>query len=271
MPSPTFHESYPAMYGGLFLAAFAMASMMALLAGVLLMVREVPLRRAIACASLVVVAVALAASCAEVLRHRESTDALLSRPPLARPCRFELVRHEGYGQARESAALALWAAPFALVVATFVAARSLRRQAFLGWVTVPWALFAAAGFLYLQPVPGRYLWAGRCELYDDRDAILGSDPEKRASACVELSGWVKDPRTMEGMLGTDSVETALPELPRLKRRCLDDMIDLLRQAHPRYSISRVEVLHSPFLEPGDTAEVTKTLDEIEPLKKGGVR
>jgi hypothetical protein len=263
MPSPTFHEVYAATYAGLFLAAFAIASMLAALAGLLLMVRKVPLWRAAACIALVVVALALAASCAEVLHHRESTDALLARPPEARPCTYELVRHEGYGEARANAGLALWAAPFALIVATFVAARSLRRSVWLASSALPWALLVTAGYLYLQPLPGRLLWPGRCVLYDDRDVILGSDPEARASACVELSGWVKDPRTMAGMLGTDSVETALPELPRLKKRCLDDMIDLLRQPHPRYSISRAEILHSPFLEPGDTAEVTKALDQIQ--------
>ena len=264
MPYPGFHETYPAMYGGLFLAAFAIASVMALIAGVLLIAREAPLRGAVACVALVVLALALAASCAEVLHLRQSVDALLARPPLARPCRFELVRHEGYGQARASAALALWAAPLALVLATFVAARSLRRPAWIGWAGAPWALFAAAGFLYLQPVPGRYQWAGRCELYDDRDAILGSDPEHVARACLELSDWLTHPKELAGRVGTDGQESALPELPRLKKRCLEDMLDQMRSKRPRYSVSRGEALHSPFVAPPDVAEVTKTVDDLRP-------
>jgi hypothetical protein len=199
MPFSGFHESYPTMYGELFLAAFALASILALLAGVLLLVREAPLQRAVACAALVVVGIALAASCGEVLHLRESTDALLARHPDDTACEYELLRHEGFGQARENARLALWAAPFALALATFVAARSLRRQAFLGWAAVPWALFAAAGFLYLQPVPGLYLWAGRCELYDDRDAMRSSRAARSARFSASFRGGSVEARIPSAM------------------------------------------------------------------------
>ncbi len=249
---------YEPNYAGPFIAAFAFASAVALLA-LVFDLRKLPWRRACACAALVLLALALALSCAEVVSWRAEMDAKLA-PELLSACDKELVRHEAYGEARATAGLALAWAPVALLVATFVAARSLKRPASLGWAFAPWALFATAGYLYSQPLPGRALWPGRCALYRQRDAILGSDHEKRRSACLDFAALLKNPHDMAGCLGGESQATVLPELPELKKRCLADLLEWERTGGEY--VSRVETLGSPFVTPEDVPEVQRKLDEM---------
>jgi lysylphosphatidylglycerol synthetase-like protein (DUF2156 family) len=252
-------EIYHPEYAGPFIAAFVIASLVAGVALVLHLVRERPLRRTAACAALVLVAIAIALSCAAVLYVRAHMDAELMADSLLTPCHYERLRHGAYGEARASAALALWAAPFALVVATYVAARSLKRLTWLGWAAAPWALFAAAGCLYLQPLPGRFLQTGQCELYDHRAAILGADRDRVRRGCVELAKLLENPSAMAQSLGAESQEAVLPDLRQLKKRCLADLLGRLPQGP---YVSRRDTLGSPFVAPEDVAEVQRTLDDI---------
>lgn len=248
-------EVYPPDHAGLFIAAFALASALAVLA---LVFRR--WRRAGACAALVLAGAGLACSSAEALRGRAAADARLGADQRLSACDRDLVRREAYGEARADVSLALLHAPFALVVATFVAARALKRSA-IGWAIAPWALFATAGYLYLQPLPGRFLSPGRCELYRERDAVLGADPEGLRRACLDLAARLKDPRALVVALGGQSQESVIPELRTMKKRCLTDRLDWARSGGPEY-MSRGEILGSPFVTPKDLPEVQKKLDEM---------
>ena len=257
-------EPSTAIYAAMFIAAFVLASAVATLALVLYFFREGPLERACACLALALVTLALALSCAAVAYDRSHIEELLRASPLS-ACSSERVRYLAHLDARASAALALSGAPFALLVATFVAARSLRKRAWLSWATPAWALLAATGYLYLQPLPGRLLWPGRCALYSYRDAVLGADHEELRRGCYELSRLLKDPRAMAQSLGTESLAAVLPELPALKKRCLAEMLEELRH-QSSWSVSRGQTLRSPFVTPEDVPEVTRVLDEIAPIK-----
>ena len=211
-------------------------------------------QRASAVAALVLVAIALALTCVEAASGRAEVDALLASAPIT-ACDKELSRHVGYGEARANAGLALCWAPFALLVATFVLAQSLaevspRRRMWVGSTAPAWAMFVAVAYVYLQPLPGRLLWPGRCALYSYRDAILSADHEELRRGCYELSRLLEDPRAMAQSLGTESLAGVLPELPKLKKRCLAEMLEELRH-QSSWSVSRGQTLRSPFLTPED--------------------
>jgi hypothetical protein len=266
MPPPGYVEVYSTLHSTAFIVAFASA----LFAGCVGLAfdvasQELVVRRIAACTSLVITALALLLSCWTVLHLRSLTNATLIGSTLS-ACDVERIRHVGYAQARASARLALWAAPLPLVVATLIAARSLRSRfrGALAWAAPAFALFVLAGCLYAQPLQGRLLWLGRCDFLHERDRILSSTIEEVRGGCYNLSEYLTHPKDLAYALGTDSLSVVLPELPTLQKRCIDDMLDEARGEHPAFS--RRDVLNSPLLAPEARASVLERLDKIAPLK-----
>jgi hypothetical protein len=187
---------------------------------------------------------------------------------------MDLVRHEGYAQAQAAASLVLWTAPLPLLLAAFVAVRSSPR-AFVGvaWATPSAVLLAIVARIDSLPV-GRYLWAGRCELLDAREAILGGPDRlhleylpgnsRLRQTCWDLSLMLNDPQERAGVLGTETLDVVVPDFKQVQDRCLADFFEWAQNPDRSARIHRGEILHSPYVDDRNRAEVTATLDRIAP-------
>jgi hypothetical protein len=265
MPTHDFHPYYQPLHGSAFIVAFAFAFLSAVL-GLALSFLSVKASypRTLLFLALAATTLALACMVNAVTSERAHTDALIEANRPLGECEARLVRHEGYAQAQATARVGLWAAPLPVLVGAYGAMRSFRRRlAGVAWAALPTVLLAILVQLYGLSV-GRYLWAGRCELLDARDDILGGDPHKLRQTCWELSLRLTDPQDRAGMLGTETFDVVLPDFKKVQDKCLAEFYAWAQIEDRGGRLHRGDILRSAYVDDRNRAEVTAMLDRIAP-------
>jgi hypothetical protein len=263
MPTPTFRPYYPPLHGSLLVTAFVLAFLLALGGFVLRFVSVAATwHRVMTVLALVVTTLALAYLVKTITWERTYTDLLIQDHPPIGACESNLLRHDGYAQAQATAYVAAWAVlPF--LIATYGAIRSFRGLAGAAFAAPSAALLAIVVHLYSLPV-GRYLWAGRCELLDARDDILGGDPHTLRQTCWELSLRLTDPQDRAGMLGTETFDVVVPDFKKVQDKCLADFYAWAQIEDRGGRLHRGDILRSAYVDDRNRAEVTAMLDRIAP-------
>lgn len=182
------------------------------------------------------------------------------RAVIAGACGAEKAESYAYAEARWNARLALLFLPASLLllIGGILAPRGRRRLALAG-AAVPLGLIGWNMKILREAAPSdEIVWSGVCRFWEVRDQI--QDEKMRSNGCLRLQ-FMLDPKRYEYEKDAALLTKALPELPSLRKVCLDDLLAGIRKGGETSGLD--EYLDNPLVGPDQRDGFAKSLNAID--------